>query len=135
MATDEPLRVVAAAIVRSGKVLLVSKAAAPDLFYLPGGKPDPGEEPLVTLARELREELNVELGESRPLLVVHEEAALEHVPMEMPVYLCDVGGEIEGRAEISALAWVGAGGECPGLPAPAIRKHVLPFLAGEGLVG
>jgi 8-oxo-dGTP diphosphatase len=126
--------VVAAAIVRDGRVLLVSKSTAPGVFYLPGGKPDPGEEPLATLARELAEELNVRLGDSRPLLVVSEEAALERVPMEMPVYLCDVEGEIERHAEIAALAWVGAGGECPGALAPAIRNHVLPFLTARGLV-
>src|SRR5262245_2248968 len=36
----ESLRVVAAAILADRKVLLVSKRAAPDVFYLPGGKPD-----------------------------------------------------------------------------------------------
>jgi ADP-ribose pyrophosphatase YjhB (NUDIX family) len=41
-------------------LLLVSKRAAPDVFYLPGGKPDPGEAPLDCLRRELREELGVE---------------------------------------------------------------------------
>jgi 8-oxo-dGTP diphosphatase len=127
--------VVAAAIVRERKVLLVSKSAAPEVFYLPGGKPDSGEGPLVTLARELREELDVELRDCRPLLVVSDEAALERVPMEMPVYLCDVEGEIERRAEIAAVAWVGASGECPGALAPAIRNHVLPCLVEQGLVG
>ena len=33
-----PLRVVGAAIVDEGRLLLVSKQAAPDVFYLPGGK-------------------------------------------------------------------------------------------------
>jgi len=47
------LLVVAAAIIRDRKLLLVSKQAAPDVFYLPGGKPEPGEETLETLVREL----------------------------------------------------------------------------------
>jgi 8-oxo-dGTP diphosphatase len=134
MGAVEPLRVIAAAIVRERKVLLVSKAAAPGVFYLPGGKPEPGEAPLVTLARELREELDAELGASRPLLVLSDQAALERVPMEMPVFLCDVEGSLEPGAEIAALAWVDATGECPGSLAPAIRNHVLPFLEGQGLV-
>jgi hypothetical protein len=65
---------------------------------------------------------------------VSDEAALERVRMEMPVYLCDVQGRIEPRAEIAGLAWVDACGDCPGSLAPAIRKQVLPFLAAAGLV-
>lgn len=53
------LRVVAAAVVDRGRLLVVSKQAAPDVFYLPGGKPEAGEEPEETLARELAEELGV----------------------------------------------------------------------------
>ncbi|WP_329599607.1 hypothetical protein OIE43_39860 [Streptomyces pseudovenezuelae] len=33
-----------AVIIRSRRRLVVSKTAAPDVFYLPGGKPDPGED-------------------------------------------------------------------------------------------
>ena len=40
----EPLAVVAAAIVQEERLLVVSKRAAPDVFYLPGGKPDAGAE-------------------------------------------------------------------------------------------
>src|SRR6476646_6746418 len=83
----EPLRVVAAGILDRRRVLLVSKRAAPDVFYLPGGKPEPGEEPVATLARELDEELGVALVRSEPLTVVCDRAALEDTPMEMSVYL------------------------------------------------
>ncbi len=51
--------VVAAAVVEEGRLLVVSKRAAPDVFYLPGGKPEPGESAEETLARELDEELGV----------------------------------------------------------------------------
>lgn len=130
----EPLLVVAAAIVEDGKVLLVSKRAAPDVFYLPGGKPDDGETPLATLARELEEELGVTLIEAEAFAVVEDEAALEGTPMEMRVYLAAVGGVATPRAELSALAWVGAEGEPPGRLAPAIRNHVLPQLTARRLI-
>ena len=91
-----PLRVIAAAIVRRGSVLLVSKQAAPDVFYLPGGKPDDGEEALATLGRELHEELGVTLVDSTPLTVVFDRAALEPVAMEMHVYLAEVDGPGRG---------------------------------------
>jgi 8-oxo-dGTP diphosphatase len=132
--SSEPLRVVAAAILQERKLLLVSKHAAPDLFYLPGGKPDEDEEPLETLEREVREELGVGVVESERLTVVHERAALEGVPMEMEVYRCVVEGSVEPRAEIAALAWVGSEGPHQDRLAPAIRNHVLPFLAELGLI-
>ena len=72
-----PLRVVAAAILDGEKVLLVSKRVAPDVFYLPGGKPDRDESPLQTLARELDEELSVSLIHADLFGVVSDEAALE----------------------------------------------------------
>ena len=68
------LRVVAAAILDREKVLLVSKRAAPKVFYLPGGKPDADEAPLTTLARELDEELGVRLVWSESLALVRDQA-------------------------------------------------------------
>src|SRR5438067_6029600 len=130
----EPLHVVAGVILEGRRVLLVSKRAAPDVFYLPGGKPDVGEGPLVTLARELSEELGVTLVGSELLAVVSDQAALERTPMEMQVYLATVAGEVTPRAEIEAVAWVGASGASPGMLAPAIRNHVLPQLAARRLI-
>jgi hypothetical protein len=46
------LRVIAAAVLGSRGLLLVSKRAAPDVFYLPGGKPERGEAALDCLGRE-----------------------------------------------------------------------------------
>ncbi|MEV6700976.1 NUDIX domain-containing protein [Streptomyces sp. NPDC051453] len=58
----EVMKVVAAAVIEDGKLLVVSKQAAPDVFYIPGGKPEPGEQPGETLKRELQEELGVVPG-------------------------------------------------------------------------
>jgi 8-oxo-dGTP diphosphatase len=63
--------------VRAGKLLLVSKHAAPDVFYLPGGKPEHGETSEETLRREIAEELGARVVGSRPLTVVHAPAAIE----------------------------------------------------------
>jgi len=112
----------------------VSKRSAPAVFYLPGGKPDPGEGPVATLARELEEELGVALISSEPLAVVRDQAALEPAQLEMDVYLATVKGPVAPRAEIEGIAWVGADGRSPGVLAPAIRNQVLPRLVGLGLV-
>lgn len=54
------LHVVAAAIVRDGRVLAAQRSATmslPNLWEFPGGKIEPGESPRVALVRELHEEL------------------------------------------------------------------------------
>lgn len=58
--------VVVGALIRAGRVLLVhrrpDKHAYPDLWDLPGGMMEVGETELETLARELHEELDVEVA-------------------------------------------------------------------------
>ena len=50
-------RVVALAYISNSRLLLV-RSSGKSGFYLPGGKPEPGETDLDTLAREVREELD-----------------------------------------------------------------------------
>ena len=60
------VKVVVGALVRDGRVLLVhrrpDKRAYPDAWDLAGGVMEAGESELVALARELREELGVEIA-------------------------------------------------------------------------
>jgi 8-oxo-dGTP diphosphatase len=126
----EPLRVVAAAVLDARRLLLVSKRAAPDVFYLPGGKPEPGEAPLDCLRRELGEELGVGLRAAEPLADVRAPAALEGVPMAMTVFLTEIDGTPAPEAEIASLAWW-PDGRALAL-APAVRDHVVPRLRRAG---
>jgi 8-oxo-dGTP diphosphatase len=60
----EPLRVVAAVIIRDGCVLACRRnpdRSAGGLWEFPGGKVEPGESVEDALAREIREELGVEI--------------------------------------------------------------------------
>jgi 8-oxo-dGTP diphosphatase len=124
------LRVIAAAVVGSRGLLLVSKRAAPDVFYLPGGKPEPGEPALACLRRELREELGVGVDSTRPFAEVRATAALEGVEMWMSVFLTRLAGAPAPAAEIAALRW------WPHEPAlelaPAVRDCVIPRLRRAG---
>ncbi|MGW6057421.1 NUDIX hydrolase [Streptomyces sp. NPDC055189] len=128
---QSPLAVVAAAIVQEGRLLVVSKQAAPDVFYLPGGKPDAGEAQLETLVRELDEELGVEPLEPRFLADVEAMAALERSPMKLAVFEARISQVPEPAAELAALRWV-SGHEQDVRLAPAVRNHVLPLLRQRG---
>jgi 8-oxo-dGTP diphosphatase len=133
-ASDEVLRVVAAAIVHAGRLLVVSKRAAPQVFYLPGGKPDPGEDPQTALARELDEELGVRPDTLDLLAVVTDIAVLEHVPMRMAVFAATIAGTPTPAAELAAIGWTTGHDEYRSLLAPAVRNHVVPMLAATGLL-
>jgi 8-oxo-dGTP diphosphatase len=122
------LRVAAAAVVDDGRLLLVSKSAAPRVFYLPGGKPDAEETASECVCRELREELGTEPTSLTFLETVHAEAALEHVPMIMDVFLATLDGIPAPAAEIASVAWYSEGAPFAGRLAPAIVGGVLPAL-------
>jgi 8-oxo-dGTP diphosphatase len=128
----QPLRVIAAAVLGPRGLLLVSKRAAPDVFYLPGGKPEPGEAALDCLGRELAEELGVGIEAAEPFDEVRAPAALEGVDMWMTVYLTRLAGLPAPAAEITALRWWPAE-PAPGL-APAVRDCVIPRLRRAGRI-
>jgi 8-oxo-dGTP diphosphatase len=125
-----PLRVIAAAVLGSRGLLLVSKRAAPDVFYLPGGKPEPGEAPLACLRRELSEELDVEMVSAEAFTDVRAPAALEGIEMWMTVFLAQLAGAPKPAAEIAALRWWPA--EPAPCLAPAISDYVIPRLRRAG---
>jgi 8-oxo-dGTP diphosphatase len=119
------LRVIAAAVLGPRGLLLVSKRAAPDVFYLPGGKPEPGEEPLDCLGRELAEELGVGIAAAEPFTDVRAPAALEGVDMWMTVFRTRLAGTPAPGAEIAHLRWWP---HDRGLRlAPAVRDGVIPL--------
>jgi 8-oxo-dGTP diphosphatase len=120
------VRVIAAAVLGPRGLLLVSKRAAPDVFYLPGGKPEPGETPLACLERELAEELGVGIEAAEPFTEVRAPAALEDVDMWMTVFRTRLTGEPAPGAEIAHLRWWP---HDRGLRlAPAVRDGVIPLL-------
>ena len=62
------IEVVAGLIIRDGRVLICQRSAAskfPLKWEFPGGKIEPGEQPAEALRRELREELAIEIEESK----------------------------------------------------------------------
>ncbi|MFJ8542301.1 NUDIX domain-containing protein [Streptomyces sp. NPDC093586] len=127
----ESLAVVAAAIVQEGRLLVVSKRAAPDVFYLPGGKPDADEGPLEALTRELDEELGVEPRQPRLLARVDSVAVLEGVPMRLTLFEARIDRPPRPAAELADMRWI-SGRESGIRLAPAVTDHVLPLLRRAG---
>ncbi|MFB4284342.1 NUDIX domain-containing protein [Nonomuraea sp. MTCD27] len=126
------MNVVAAAVTHQGRLLVVSKKAAPEVFYLPGGKPEAGESPRETLVRELNEELGVAPRDMDLLGQVEDMAAIEGVPMRMTVFTARLAGRPKAAAELAALGWTDGRDSYGPRLAPAVRNQVLPLLIQTG---
>lgn len=126
------IRIVAAVILDDrGRALLVRKHGA-RRFIQPGGKPEPGEAPLLALARELHEELGVQLrAETAIALGTFEDWAVNEPGhrVQAQAWWVQVDGTPQACAEIAELAWVPL--QPPyGLPlAPLSEHHILPAVA------
>ncbi|GGM79974.1 DNA mismatch repair protein MutT [Terrabacter tumescens] len=92
--------------------LLVARSFGRELFYVPGGKREPGESDVETLVREIHEELGVRLDPASAVHRVTVEAPADGRPDSRPVrltcYTADAEGEVAPSREIEELAWVGS---------------------------
>lgn len=126
------IRTVAAVIANDlGEVLLVRKRTS-SIFIQPGGKPEAGEVALVTLARELEEELGVRLDPASVVRLGEFEDVAVNEPgrrVRAQAFACKVEGRPEPRAEIEELAWVSPLGPHRVAVAPLSANHVLPAYA------
>ena len=133
MGEPAPVRIVAAVIFDdAGRVLLVRKRGS-GVFIQPGGKREPGEAALDTLARELAEELGVTMRrETAQALGNFSDEAVHETGrrVEAEVFACEVEGTPRASAEIEALAWVDPAAPPEDLViAPLSRNHILPCAA------
>lgn len=137
-----PIRIVTAVILDdAGRVLVVRKHGSP-AFIQPGGKRESGEDALRTLARELREELDVALraGEAVALGTFEDDAVNEPGRrVQGESFLVQVDGTPRAQAEIAELAWIPLRPPHGVKLAPLSERHVLPAaaqqVAGAGQAG
>ena len=127
-----PILTVAAVIANErGQVLLVRKRSS-SVFIQPGGKIEPGEDPIPALVRELDEELGVQLEPSSAAYLGEFEAAAVNEPgrsVRAHAYACSIKGNPKAQAEIEELAWVEPAGPHPVPVAPLSALHILPAYA------
>jgi 8-oxo-dGTP diphosphatase len=91
------------------RILITQRAQAAHqggLWEFPGGKREPGESLATALARELREELGLDIGRTTPLLEIHHDYGDKAVLLDVHM-VWDFSGEpraLEGQP----MVWVAA---------------------------
>lgn len=118
---------VAAAVIRDRqqRILIARRADSQHqggLWEFPGGKLEPGEDARAALARELREELGIEVRAARPLITLAHDYPDKQVLLDVWEVL-DFDGEPHG-AEGQPLAWVTAR-QLPGYDFPEANRAIV----------
>ena len=90
--------------------ILCTLSKGKDIFYIPGGKREPGESDAEALIREIREELSVDL-EVETLNFLGKFEAQAHgkaagVTVQMQCYKGNYKGELKPDSEIEEIEWL-----------------------------
>ncbi len=107
----EPVHVAVGVVLDTARRVLITRRASNshqgDLWEFPGGKVEAGENLLLALARELREELGIAIGRTSPLLEVNHDYGDKQVLLDVHV-VWEFEGEARGL-EQQPMAWVAPG--------------------------
>jgi len=89
---------------KNAEVLCV-KSKGKDKFFIPGGKPEPGETLEQALTRELKEELSIELQQDTicyRFSITDKAFGLENTELTMHCFSAGFSGNINSAAEIES---------------------------------
>jgi 8-oxo-dGTP diphosphatase len=90
--------------------ILTSRSRGKDVYYLPGGKREPGESDIDTLVREIREELSVAIvaDTAEHVGTFHAQAHghPEGTTVRMTCYSADYRGVLRPDNEIEEIVWL-----------------------------
>ncbi|MGF6884167.1 8-oxo-dGTP diphosphatase [Nocardia sp. GAS34] len=107
---DTTIRTAALAHIRNRR-LLQARSTGKEVFYMAGGKIDPGETPVQALHREAREELGVDVA-TYTELGVFECEAYGHAPgtaLHMTCFTADLAGVPRPTSEVAELRYFTVG--------------------------
>ncbi|GGO19944.1 NUDIX hydrolase [Micromonospora parathelypteridis] len=97
-------------LLEDGRVLS-TRSSGKDVWYLPGGKREPGETDLETLHREIDEELSVEVdvrgAEHLGTFTAQAHGHASDVTVRMTCYRAGYRGQLRPASEIAEMAWLG----------------------------
>lgn len=121
--------------VREGRVLLCRKRRGTRLWILPGGKYEPGEDGEACLRRELAEEIGGARARVGEFVASYTSVAAGEGDrtLRVDLFLGDIEGAPEPRAEIGELRWFGESDEWAEL-APSLRETIFPDLIRRGVL-
>ncbi|WP_340687016.1 NUDIX domain-containing protein [Amycolatopsis coloradensis] len=95
---------------RGGRILS-TRSRGKSVFYLPGGKREPGETDTETLIREIREELTVEIApasiEPAGVFEAQADGHATGLLVRMTCYTAEFSGTLTASSEIDEVAWLG----------------------------
>jgi 8-oxo-dGTP diphosphatase len=124
------------AVVEGASLLLVRKKGS-HCYILPGGKPEPGEDDLSALSREIDEELGCTLDLACiQYLGTFQDRAADHTDaiVTVKLYAGRLIGDPCPQAEIEQLIWFNPKtGETTEL-APSLTNSIMPYLVQTGRV-
>lgn len=113
--------------------MIVVRKKGKSTFIIPGGRPEAGESDLEALARELLEELQVNLVESNFFGEFHEPAEFNEGQLTMRVYDVQVTGVPAVDNEIVEAIWIDSKYQVDGISlGSTLRNHVVPELVRRG---
>ena len=100
------IRVVAAIIINDGKVFATQRGYGDwkDWWEFPGGKIEPGESPEEALAREIREELDIEISIDKFYRTVEYDYPKFHLVMDC--FICHIADGEPVLLEHEAAKWL-----------------------------